>query len=109
MVRIDGRVVLSCVTLAQTVAGRSVETLAGSNSGQPDALQLAFMDGFAAQCGYCTPGMLVAARTLLRDNPTPSREDIAEAISDNVCRCTGYEPIIDAIQAAAAIEREPKR
>jgi carbon-monoxide dehydrogenase small subunit len=59
------------------------------------------MDNFAAQCGYCTPGMLMAASSLLERNPNPSREDVVEAIAGNICRCTGYEPIIDAILAAA--------
>jgi carbon-monoxide dehydrogenase small subunit len=62
------------------------------------------MDHFAAQCGFCTPGMLVAARALLNANPTPSREDVVEAISGNLCRCTGYEPIIEAILDVAATE-----
>ena len=66
-----------------------------------DALQTAFMENFAAQCGYCTPGMILAARTLLDSNPSPNREDVIEAISGNICRCTGYEPIIDAILAVA--------
>ncbi|MBE1282113.1 MAG: 2Fe-2S iron-sulfur cluster binding domain-containing protein [Rhodobacteraceae bacterium] len=105
MVSVDGKTVLSCVTLAQNVQGRDVESLAGLSGEQLDPLQTAFMDGFAAQCGYCTPGMIVAARALLRRNPNPDRDDIVEAISDNLCRCTGYEPIIDAIQLVAAQER----
>ena len=59
------------------------------------------MDHFAAQCGYCTPGMLVSAKALLDRNPAPTREDVVEAISGNICRCTGYEPIIEAVLAAA--------
>ncbi|MCF6233854.1 MAG: 2Fe-2S iron-sulfur cluster-binding protein [Rhodobacteraceae bacterium] len=105
MVTIDGRTVLSCITLAETVAGADVGTLAGLSGERLDPLQEAFMDGFAAQCGYCTPGMIVAARALLQHNPTPDRDQIIEAISDNICRCTGYEPIIEAIQSVVAQER----
>ena len=67
-------------------------------------LQRAFPDGFAAQCGFCTPGMIMAAKALLDRNPDPTRDDVVEAISGNICRCTGYEPIINAILAAAARE-----
>ena len=102
-VLIDGELHLSCLTLAETAAGKSVETTAGLADGpELHALQKAFIDGFAAQCGYCTPGMLMAAKALLDSNPNPSRDDVAEAISGNICRCTGYEPIIDAILAAAS-------
>ena len=101
-VLIDGAPHLSCLTLAETVQGRSVETTAGLANG-PDLhpLQRTFMEGFAAQCGYCTPGMLMAAKALLDANPSPSREEVVEAISGNLCRCTGYEPIVDAILEAA--------
>ncbi len=99
---VDGQPQLSCLTLSQTMEGRSVETVSGLSDGpQLHALQQAFMDGFAAQCGYCTGGMLMAAKALLMNNPNPSRDDVVEAISGNVCRCTGYEPIIDAILDAA--------
>ncbi|MBL4600018.1 MAG: (2Fe-2S)-binding protein [Rhizobiaceae bacterium] len=101
-VLIDGEQIVSCLTLAETVEGASVETAAGLANGPTlHALQEAFMDGFAAQCGFCTPGMLVSAKALLDKNPSPSRGDVIEAISGNLCRCTGYEPIIDAILAAA--------
>lgn len=101
-VSIDGVTHLSCLTLAESVAGRRVDTAAGLASGATlHALQEAFMENFAAQCGYCTPGMLVSAKALLDRNPQPSREDVVEAISGNICRCTGYEPIIEAILAAA--------
>ena len=101
-VLIDGEPHLSCLTLAETVQDRRVETTAGL-AGGPDLhpLQQAFMEGFAAQCGYCTPGMLMAAKALLDHNPRPGREEIVEAISGNLCRCTGYEPIIEAILAAS--------
>ena len=102
-VLIDGEPHLSCLTLAETVQDRSVETTNGLSEG-PDLhpLQKEFMDGFAAQCGYCTPGMLMAAKALLSRNPSPTREEVIEAISGNICRCTGYDPIIDAILAAGA-------
>ena len=100
-VLIDGEPHVSCLVLAETVAGRSVETTGGLSNG-PDLhpLQRAFVEGFAAQCGYCTPGMLMAAKALLDRNPSPTRTEVEEAISGNLCRCTGYEPIIDAILEA---------
>ncbi|ESX90856.1 (2Fe-2S)-binding protein [Mesorhizobium sp. LSHC412B00] len=102
-VRIDGELRLACLTLAETVAATHVQTPAGLADGPAlHPLQTAFIEGFAAQCGFCTGGMLMAAKTLLVQNPRPSREQVAEAISGNLCRCTGYEPIIDAILAAAA-------
>lgn len=101
-VLIDGEPHLSCLTLAETVEGRKISTTAGlQNGSELHPLQKAFMEGFAAQCGYCTPGMLMAAKSLLDRNPNPSREEVVEAISGNICRCTGYEPIINAILAAA--------
>src|SRR6476646_390970 len=106
-VLIDGELHLSCLTLAETVAGRSVETLDGIKDGPNlHPLQRAFAENFAAQCGYCTPGMLMAARALLDRNPDPSRVEVVEAISGNICRCTGYEPIINAVLAAAARRTE---
>ncbi len=101
-VLIDGEPRLSCLTLAETVSDQSIETTGGLADG-PDLhpLQRVFMEQFAAQCGYCTPGMLMAAKALLARNPNPQREDVIEAISGNICRCTGYEPIIDAILDAA--------
>ena len=101
-VLIDGEPYLSCVTLAESVAGRSVETADGMKRGAAlHPLQAAFMERFAAQCGYCTPGMLMAAKALIDRNPSPSRTEIVEAISGNICRCTGYEPIINAILEVA--------
>ncbi len=102
-VLIDGETHLACLMLAETVEGRHVETTAGLAAGPKlHPLQQTFMDHFAAQCGYCTPGMLMAAKALLDKNPSPTREDVVEAIAGNICRCTGYEPIIAAILAAAA-------
>ena len=101
-VLIDGAPHLACLTLAQGMEGRRVETVAGLASG-PDLhpLQTAFMEGFAAQCGFCTSGMLMAAKALLDRTPDPTRAQVIEAISGNLCRCTGYEPIVDAVLAAA--------
>lgn len=101
-VLIDGEPHLSCLTLAETAEGRSIETTNGlANGADLHPLQKAFMENFGAQCGYCTPGMLMAAKALLSKNPNPSREEVVEAISGNICRCTGYEPIIDAIMVTA--------
>ncbi len=101
-VTIDGEPHLACLTLAQAVEGRAVGTAAGLARGATlDPLQEAFMEHFAAQCGYCTPGMLVSARVLLDRNPRPTRDEVIEAISGNLCRCTGYEPIIAAILSVA--------
>lgn len=101
-VLIDGQPHLSCLMLAEACAGRSVETVSGLADGpRLHPLQTAFMERFAAQCGFCTPGMLMAAKALLDRNPAPSREEVVEAISGNLCRCTGYEPIIEAVLDAA--------
>jgi len=101
-VLVDGVLRLSCLTLAETCEGAAVETAAGlARDGMLHPLQRAFLDGFAAQCGFCTPGMIMAAKALLDQNPNPSREEVIEAISGNICRCTGYEPIIDAVLSAA--------
>jgi aerobic carbon-monoxide dehydrogenase small subunit len=99
-VLVDGEPVLSCLLPVANVAGRSVKTLEGMEGADP--LQEIFHDRFAVQCGFCAPGMLIAARALLDRNPSPSREEIAAALTGNVCRCTGYESIIDAIAASAA-------
>ena len=102
---IDGETHLSCLTMAVTIEGRKVETASGLANGKVHPLQEAFMEHFAAQCGYCTPGMLMSAKVLLDRNPAPTRADVIEAISGNLCRCTGYEPIIDAILATANMRR----
>lgn len=99
---IDGELRLSCLTLAETCGGCSVETTGGlAEAGVLHPLQRAFTEHFATQCGFCTPGMIVAAKVLLDRNPQPTRDEVVEAISGNICRCTGYEPIIQAILAAA--------
>lgn len=106
---LDGRVVNSCQLLAPQVHGREVITIegigapvGGAPDGGPSDLQLAFLEFGAVQCGYCTPGMVVAAEAFLARQPTPSRAEIREAISGNLCRCTGYQQIVDAIEATAA-------
>jgi carbon-monoxide dehydrogenase small subunit len=103
---IDGEPRLSCLTLAERCQGRSVETVEGlARNGKLHPLQQAFIDGFAAQCGFCTPGMILVAKALLDRNPEPSRDDVMDAISGNICRCTGYEPIVNAIVNAAEVLR----
>ena len=102
-VLVDGKAKLACLIPIETIAGSRVETvenLAMNNELHP--LQQAFVEGFATQCGFCTSGMIMAAKGLLSVNPKPSRADVIKAISGNVCRCTGYESIVDAITAAAA-------
>ncbi len=101
-VLVNGQPQLACLTLAETCQGKSIETVEGiSPEGKLHPVQQALMDHFGAQCGYCTSGMIMAAKALLDHNPSPSREDVVDAISGNVCRCTGYTPIINAILAAA--------
>jgi carbon-monoxide dehydrogenase small subunit len=104
---LDGRVVNSCQLLAPQVDGREVTTIEGIHApdGGPSDLQQAFLDFGAVQCGYCTPGMVVAAEAFLARCPSPSREEIRVAISGNLCRCTGYQQIVDAIEATAASRR----
>ena len=99
---IDGELRLSCLTLAEACNGASITTTSGlTEAGVLHPLQRAFLDAFATQCGFCTPGMIMAAKALLDHNPRPSREEVVEAISGNICRCTGYEPIIQAVLTAA--------
>lgn len=102
-VLIDGAPHLSCLTLAEDAQGKSLSTTGGLAPGADlHPLQQAFAEGFAAQCGFCTSGMLMAAKALLDQNPRPTRDEVIEAISGNLCRCTGYDPIVDAILDAAA-------
>ncbi|CDX29895.1 xanthine dehydrogenase, Fe-S binding subunit [Mesorhizobium sp. SOD10] len=99
---IDGELRLSCLTLAETCNGAAIRTTAGlAEGGVLHPLQRAFLDAFATQCGFCTPGMIMAAKVLLDRTPNPSREAVVEALSGNICRCTGYEPIIQAVLTAA--------
>jgi carbon-monoxide dehydrogenase small subunit len=103
---LDGDLVLSCLVAAVECQGRSTTTVEGLRDGATlHPLQAAFADHGAAQCGYCTPGMLIAAKSLLDRTPDPSREQIAEALSGQICRCTGYLQIFDAVAAAARTMR----
>jgi aerobic carbon-monoxide dehydrogenase small subunit len=100
-VLLDGEPVMSCLVPVETIDGATVQTLEGVADGELDAVQAAFLDGFATQCGFCTSGMIMAAEALLAANPEPTRDDVVRAISGNVCRCTGYESIINAVLDAA--------
>ncbi|HEX4825072.1 MAG TPA: (2Fe-2S)-binding protein [Candidatus Polarisedimenticolaceae bacterium] len=103
-VLLDGTPVLSCLVVAAACDGRSVETVEGmaGRDGALHPLQAAFADLGAAQCGYCTPGFLLTAKHLLEANPSPTRDEIADALSGNLCRCTGYNQIFEAVEEAAA-------
>lgn len=99
-VLIDGAPVLSCLTLAVEVQNKAIRTIEGlMKDNQPDPLQRAFVDHGAIQCGFCTPGSIMSATALLGRNPRPSREEIKEALSGNLCRCTGYKKIIEAVES----------
>lgn len=101
-VLVDGEPRLACITLAEDCGGRTIETVAGlAADGELHPLQRAFIDHFATQCGFCTPGILIAAKALLDVNPHPNRAEVEDALSGNICRCTGYEPIIRAVLAVA--------
>ena len=102
-VLVDGEPRLACITLAASVEGRAIETIESlATQGRLSALQRAFHEHLGAQCGFCTPGMVMAAEALLRREPQPSEAQIREALSGNLCRCTGYVKIVESVQAAAA-------
>ncbi|HET7197590.1 MAG TPA: (2Fe-2S)-binding protein [Burkholderiales bacterium] len=102
-VLVDGEPRLSCLTLALECEGRSVQTIEGVARGaELHPLQAAFADFGGSQCGYCTPGVIMTAKALLERNPSPTRQEIKEATAGNLCRCTGYQQIVDAIEDAAA-------
>ena len=102
-VLLDGRSVLSCLVLTLDVEGRSVTTVEGmAENGRLHPLQETFADTGAAQCGYCTPGFMLVAKELLAHNPKPTRDEIKEALAGNLCRCTGYIKIYEAVELAAA-------
>jgi len=106
-VLVDGRAVRSCITFAAKVRGRRVTTLEGLGSpGDLHPLQEAFLEAGAVQCGFCTPGMILVAYELLSKNDNPTPEEVRAAISGNLCRCTGYRKIVDAILLAAKWKRE---
>ena len=100
-VLLDGEPVDSCLTLAWHAEGREVTTMGIGQPGNADPLQKTFIETGASQCGYCTPGMIVAAKSLLKKNPNPSLNDIKRGLSGNLCRCTGYTRIFEAVQLAA--------
>ena len=102
-VLVDGEPRLACLTLVATCDGRAVETIEGQgDQGRLSRLQRAFHEKLGTQCGFCTPGMVMAAEALLRRNPRPREDEIREALGGNLCRCTGYVKIIESVQAAAA-------
>lgn len=102
-VLIDGEAIMSCLYLGVEAAGRSITTVEGlADRSEPSALQRAFAITGGAQCGYCTPGMLLSATALLEHSPHPGREEIREALAGNLCRCTGYTKIYEAVEMAAA-------
>ena len=99
---LDGLPILACITLACEVGGRKIETIEGlAKGGCFSLLQKAFIEHGAIQCGFCTPGMVLSASALLRSSPVPTVEDIKKSISGNLCRCTGYMKIVEAIHSAA--------
>jgi aerobic-type carbon monoxide dehydrogenase small subunit (CoxS/CutS family) len=109
-VLVDGLAVSACTYLAADADGRAVRTVEGlAEGGRLSPIQQAFVDHAAFQCGFCTPGMLMAATALLEDDPDPTREAVIHGLEGNLCRCTGYAQIIDAVLAAAATSREPSR
>ncbi len=106
-VLVDGVPTLACSTLAIAVRDKEILTIEGLASGaRLHPLQKAFIDHHAIQCGFCTPGMIMMGKALLAENPSPTREEVKEALGGNLCRCTGYVKIIDAVMAAARTTRE---
>ena len=104
-VLVDGKAVNSCLMLAAQAHGKRIITISGLSAGDKlHPLQQAFIDHFAVQCGFCTPGMILSAKALLDSNPSPSEDDIRESLSGNLCRCGGYIKIIEAVLAAAKKE-----
>lgn len=101
-VLIDGKPARSCLTLAAMCDGRSITTIEGvSDNGELDPIQRSMLECGAVQCGFCTPGVVITAKALLKENPKPTREEIRGALAGNICRCSGYVAIVDAIAAAA--------
>ena len=106
-VLVDGKPTLSCSTLAIAVQERDILTLEGMSKGtQLHPLQQAFIDSGAIQCGFCTSGMILMAKALLEENPDPTRQEVKEGLGGNLCRCTGYVKIVDAVMAAAETMRK---
>jgi len=108
-VLLDGLATRSCCTLAVQADGRAVETVESlGRANNLSALQRGFWEMHGLQCGYCTPGMLMLMTELLRQNPNPDREMIRARLNDNICRCTGYEDIVNSVERAVALMRDPK-
>ncbi len=106
-VNIRNKAILSCITLAKDVEGEEITTIEGLAEGEKlHPLQEAFLEHHASQCGFCTPGMIMSAKALLDNNPSPSQEDIEYALDGNICRCTGYIKIFEAVKEAARKLRE---
>lgn len=106
-VLVDGRPVLSCSTLAITVRDKEIMTIEGlAKGGDLHPVQKAFIESGAIQCGFCTPGMILMAKAFLDENPNPTKQEIKEALAGNLCRCTGYVKIIDAVMKAAEMMRK---
>jgi 4-hydroxybenzoyl-CoA reductase subunit gamma len=104
---VDNQPVLSCLTLAASVEGRKVDTVESlGRDGQLSAVQRGFHEKLGSQCGYCTPGFIMASVGLLRANPNPTDDDILDALGGNICRCTGYVKIIEAVKFAASLKAE---
>ena len=102
-VLLDGKAVCSCLTLAVEAQGKEIITIEGlASNGQLHPIQQAFIDYFAIQCGYCTPGMIMSAKALLDENPDPTEDEVRHALQGNLCRCTGYVKIVEAILAVKA-------
>ena len=109
-VRVDGDIVRGCLVLACSLDGAEVTTIEGlTDSGEVEDLQDAFVARNAAQCGYCTPGMIMAAADILRHHPAATRAEIREHLSGNYCRCTGYQAVVDAVESTLASRKEPAR
>jgi 4-hydroxybenzoyl-CoA reductase subunit gamma len=102
-VLVDDKPTLSCLTLAATVAGKRVDTIESLHHGSLSAVQRGFHEKLGSQCGYCTPGFIMASAGLLRRNPRPTEDEIREALGSNICRCTGYVKIIEAVKFASAL------
>ena len=106
----DGEAVCSCVVPAFQADGHDIITVEGLEmNGELDVIQQSFIDCDAVQCGFCTPGMIISAKALLLKNPSPSRDEIRTALAGNICRCTGYTQIVDAVETAAERIRRPNR
>jgi carbon-monoxide dehydrogenase small subunit len=109
-ISMNGRSARSCLTLAVQADGADIVTIEGlrAKDGTRHPLQQIFLENFALQCGYCTPGMLITAIELLQDNPNPTEREVREALSGNLCRCSGYQAIVDAVLIAARQARAPQ-